>query len=136
MTPNALFQAALQLKGSPWRVVRSDFSGEPPTLEIGLDFARGTQFRCPQCAELCGVYDTVQKRWRHLNFFQYRCELVATVPRLRCPQHGVHLVSVPWASQGSGFTLLFEAFVMLLASRCPWRRLADWSMKKTPGSGA
>jgi len=119
MTPNALFQAALQLKGSTWRVVRSDFSGEPPTLEIGLDFARGSQFRCPQCAELCGAYDSVEKRWRHLNFFQYRCELVAAVPRLHCPEHGVHLVSVPWASEGSGFTLLFEAFVMLLAQQMP-----------------
>ena len=76
MSPNALFQAALQLKGTPWRVVRSDFNGDPPTLEIGLDFARGSQFRCPQCGELCGAYDTVEKRWRHLNFFQYRCELV------------------------------------------------------------
>jgi len=47
MTPNELFQTALPLEGSPWRVVRSDFSGEPPTLEIGLDFARGSRFRCP-----------------------------------------------------------------------------------------
>ena len=119
MTSNELFQAALQLKGGPWRVVRSDFSGEPPTLEIVLDFARGSQFRCPQCAELCGAYDSVKKRWRHLNFFQYRCELVAAVPRLHCPEHGVQLVSVPWASEGSGFTLLFEAFVMLLAQQMP-----------------
>jgi transposase len=119
MSPNELFQAALQLKGSPWRVVRSDFSGEPPTLEIGLDFARGSQFRCPECGELCGAYDTVEKRWRHLNFFQYRCELVARVPRLRCPQHGVHLASVPWAREGSGFALLFEALVMLLAQQMP-----------------
>jgi transposase len=29
------------------------------------------------------------------------------------------LVSVPWASEGSGFTLLFEAFVMLLAQQMP-----------------
>ena len=119
MSPNALFQAALQLKGTPWRVVRSDFNGEPPTLEIGLDFARGSQFPCPQCGELCGAYDTVEKRWRHLNFFQYRCELVATVPRLHCAEHGVHLVRVPWASEGSGFSLLFEAFVMLLAKQMP-----------------
>src|ERR1700733_5342658 len=59
MSPNALFQAALQLQGTPWRVVRSDFSGDPPTLEIGLDFARGSQFPCPQCGELCGA-----KRYR------------------------------------------------------------------------
>jgi len=54
MTPNVLFQAALQLKGSPWRVVRSDFSGEPPTLEIGLDFARGSQFRERSCCDVAG----------------------------------------------------------------------------------
>jgi len=66
MTSNELFHGALQRKGSPWRVLRSDLSGDPLTLEIGLDFARGSQFRCPGCGELCGAYDTVQKRWRHL----------------------------------------------------------------------
>ena len=59
MTPNQLFQAALQLEGSPWRVVHTDFSGQPPALEIGLEFVRGSQFHCPQCGELCGVHDTV-----------------------------------------------------------------------------
>jgi transposase len=39
------------------------------------------------------------------------------VPRLDCSEHGVQLVSVPSASEGSGFTLLFEAFVMLLAQQ-------------------
>ena len=119
MTPNQLFQAALQLEESPWRVVRTDFSGQPPALEIGLEFVRGSQFHCPQCGELCGVHDTVEKRWRHLNFFQYRCELLARVPRVWCRQDGVHLAQVPWASEGSGFTLLFEAFVMLLAQQMP-----------------
>src|SRR6266478_6098164 len=119
MTPNQLFQAALQLERSPWRVVRTDFSGQPPALEIGLEFVRGSQFHCPQCGELCGVHDTVEKRWRHLNFFQYRCELLARVPRVWCRQDGVHLSQVPWASAGSGFTLLFEAFVMLLAQQMP-----------------
>src|SRR5271166_6183393 len=133
MSPNALFQAALQLKGTPWRVVRSDFSGEPPTLEIGLDFARGSQFPCPQCGELCGAYDTVEKRWRHLNFFQYRCELVATVPRLHCAEHGVHLLRVPWASEGSGFTLLGVARRAGLARRS--RHRLEVGPALCPGTG-
>jgi len=99
MTPDELFQAALQLAGTPWRVARSDFSGKPPILEIVLEFVRGSQFHCPQCGQLCGVHDTMQKRWRHLNFFQYRCELVANVPRVWCQQDGVHLINeLPWAS--------------------------------------
>jgi transposase len=87
-------------------------------LEIVLDFVRGSQFHCPKCGQLCAVHDTTQKRWRHLNFFEYRCELVASVPRVSCAQHGVHLIGqLPWASTSSGFTLLFEAFVMVLAEQ-------------------
>jgi transposase len=71
------------------------------------------------------VHDSSQKRWRHLNFFQYRCELVANVPRVWCREDGVHLITeVPWASAGSGFTLLFEAFVMLLAEQMPVAAIA------------
>jgi hypothetical protein len=37
-----------------------------------------------------------------------------------CQQDGVYLVKeLSWASAGSGFTLLFEAFVMLLAEQMP-----------------
>lgn len=125
MTPDELFEAALQLKGTGWRVARSDFSGKPPVLEIELEFNRGSQFHCPQCGQLCGVHDSSQKRWRHLNFFQYRCELVANVPRVWCREDGVHLIGdLPWASAGSGFTLLFEAFVMLLAEQMPVAAIA------------
>ena len=125
MTPDELFEKALQLAGTPWRVTSSDFSGQPPVLEIVLEFRRGSQFPCPQCGQLCAVHDTTPKRWRHLNFFQYRCELVANVPRVGCPEHGTHLITqLPWASPGSGFTLLFEAFVMLLAEQMPVAAIA------------
>jgi transposase len=47
------------------------------------------------------------------------------VPRVWCRQDGVHLVAgLPWASSGSGFTLLFEAFVMLLAQQMPVAAIA------------
>jgi transposase len=125
VSPDKLFEAALQLQGTPWRVIHSDFSGQPPVLEIVLNFVGGSQFHCPKCGQLCGVHDTAQKRWRHLNFFQYRCELVASVPRVWCRQDGVHLIDqLPWASAGSGFTLLFEAFVMLLAEQMPVAAIA------------
>src|SRR5262245_40512131 len=45
--------------------------------------------------------------------------LHARVPRIECPEHGVRLVTVPWARPGSGFTLLFEAFVMTLVKGMP-----------------
>jgi len=38
--------------------------------------------------------------------------LVADVPRVNCPEHGVVMTDVPWAEPGSGYTALFEALVI------------------------
>jgi transposase len=61
----------------------------------------------------------VEKRWRHLDFFQYQTELVARVPRVKTPEGAVLQVEVPWARPGSGFTLMFEAWAMLLCGEMP-----------------
>ena len=60
-----------------------------------------------------------------MNFFQYRCELVAKVPRTWCRKDGVHQVQVPWAREGSGFTLTMEALMMLLSAEMPVDAMAD-----------
>lgn len=79
-----LFQAALGL-GEPWRVVESSFDGDQRRLELRIDFERGARFACPECERAgCEVHDTVEKRWRHLDFFQHEAYLVARVPRVRC----------------------------------------------------
>ena len=81
MTPEILFAQELLLQGSGYTVTKCTFEGEPKKLILGLDFKAGTKFKCPDCAEVAGAHDTVEKKWRHLNFFQYECELVARVPR-------------------------------------------------------
>lgn len=124
MEANQLFAMALGL-GKYWTVVGSRFEGEPKKLELQLEPARGLHWKCPAC-ERCGpVHDLVEKRWRHLNFFQYECELVAKVPRCRCEEHGVRQVEVPWARTGSGFTLMFEALAMLLCQQMPVAEVAE-----------
>jgi transposase len=75
----------------------------------------GSLMPCPCCGKLCALYDAELKRWRHLNFWQHATYLSARVPRVECPQHQVRQVKVPWARPESGFTLMFEAFVMALA---------------------
>jgi len=124
MTPEELFTAALGL-GQQWRVVECRFEGEPKRLELRIEHVPGQHFECPHCKALCGVHDTLERRWRHLNFFQYRCELVARVPRTWCRTDGVHQVQVPWARQGSGFTLLMEASILLLSAEMPVDAMAD-----------
>jgi transposase len=121
-----LFTAALGLSG-PWRVVRSEFDPEGTRLDLYLDFARGARFACParDCAhDRCPVHDSAEHTWRHLDFFQHKAFLHARLPRVRCPEHGVRQVSVPWARPGSGFTLLFEALVLRFATAMPVAKIA------------
>jgi transposase len=114
-----LFQLALGLV-PPWMVADAKFDADKKRLDIEIDFKTGGRFACPECGQAdCPVHDTVKKTWRHLNFFQHQAFLHARVPRIDCSKCGVRLVSVPWARPGSGFTLLFEAFVMTLVKGMP-----------------
>lgn len=122
----AVFGAALGLV-PPWRVVSVEFDKDAGTLDIGLDFLRGSRFACPEdgCPQgACPVHDTTEKRWRHLDFFEHQAFLSARVPRVECPGHGVHLVAVPWARPGSGFSLLMEAAMLTFAAEMPVAPLA------------
>jgi len=70
------------------------------------------------------VHDTQVKRLRHLNFFQHECYLEVRVPRVRLPDGKVVLVEPDWVGKLSGFTLLFEALVLLLAQQMPFAGVA------------
>jgi transposase len=122
-----LFTTALGL-GEPWRVSRAEFVEESGRLDLQVTYQRGVRFSCPEpeCGQdRCPVHDTVEKTWRHLDFFQHKAFLHARVPRVRCPEHGVRLVAVPWARPGSGFTVLFEALVLTFAKAMPMSKVAQ-----------
>jgi transposase len=92
---------------------------KPSELRLEVEAARGAHYPCPECAALCKAHDFAEFTWRHLNFFQHHCLIKARVPRVKCPEHGLLRITVPWARPGSGFTLLFEQVVMLLAREMP-----------------
>ncbi len=81
----------------PWQPDRVTFSVEGKRLGLHIDSPRGSRFACPVCGQECPGHDTVESQWRHLDFFQHAAYLHARVPRVKCPEHGVHQVPVPWA---------------------------------------
>ena len=110
-----IFTLALGLQ-EPWSVTKAAFveakEGERE-LHLTIGFKKGHRFQVPG-SEPRTAYDTVERTWRHLNFFQHRCYIHASVPRIRIDEHHISMVEVPWARPQSGFTLLFEAYQMLL----------------------
>jgi transposase len=120
----ALFTSALGLQ-APWvvREVRLD------TAKHRIDFdveCKQPLLACPACgAAGQKVHDRLQRSWRHLDFFQYEAWLHAEVPRVGCTACGkTTQMSVPWAREGSGFTLLFEALALTLCKDLPVRQAA------------
>ncbi len=114
MVTEKIFEAALGI-GSPWFIAGMNFEANQRKLNIRVDFEVGSRFAVPEQSGEHPVHDTVTKTYRHLNFFQHECELAVRVPRVKLPDGKVVQVTPPWAGKLSGFSLLFEAFVLLLA---------------------
>lgn len=109
MNTTDIFAAALNLP-KPWSIAKVEFkpdSAGAMELHIEISFPKGSKFSCPECEVETTAYDTKPRSWRHLNFFQYKTYIHADLPRVKCGEHGVKTISVPWAREGSGFTLLF-----------------------------
>ena len=105
----------------PWEITGQllDTDKTPHELRLTIQAGRGERYPCPVCRALCHAHDFKEMTWRHLNFFQHHCLITAAVPRVRCQEHGVKQIEVPWARKGSKFTLLFEQAAMILVREMP-----------------
>lgn len=122
LTQKDLFAKALLVE-KPWFVHDINFDQNAGKLEIWIDFERGSSFYYED-KEL-GIeghfkaYDTTEKTWRHLNFFQYQCYLHAWIPRVDLGNGKIRQVQAPWEGHAPGFTLLFEALILELVKVMP-----------------
>ena len=114
-----LFEAALGL-APPWSVTGVKFDEAAKLLTIEIDFKAGSRFTADGAVGKHPVHDTVVKTYRHLNFFQHECHLQVRTPRVKLPDGAVRLVQPDFAGKLSGFTLLFEALILLLAQQMPF----------------
>lgn len=118
MNIETLFEMALHIT-SPWYISSLEFIKEKKRLNINIDFKKGASFYYESKEE--GIkgdfkaYDTVKKEWRHLNFFENECYIIARIPRIDAGNGKVRQIKAPWEGFSSGFTLLFEALILQLA---------------------
>jgi transposase len=120
----SLFARALKVE-PPWVVTKVEFQENEGVIKVYIDFPRGSVFCCPACGKEVKAYDTTQKGWRHLSFFQYACYLVVRLPRITCPVDGILQIDVPWARDGADFTFLFESFAMTLVREMPVNKVSQ-----------
>jgi len=134
MQDRELYKQILGIQ-SPWRVEDVDLDTAKREVLVWLGTSE-QQLPCPECGASCPRHDARQRRWRHLDTCQFQTTLCADVPRVRCEEHGVRQIKVPWAEPGSGFSALFEALVISWlreASVSAVARLFDLSWNSVAG---
>lgn len=113
-----LFEHSMGL-GPEWEVSDVWFEqpeGGPERLHVRVARVPGEAVPCPECGRRCGVYDSRERTWRHLDIWQYETVVHCAVPRADCPEHGARTVRMPWEVRpNSHFTALFEAQVLVMA---------------------
>jgi transposase len=96
---------------TPWHVEQVELKLDVGQVLIRVEGSSTAEI-CPECGEPRPRYDAIERRWRHLDTCQYQTILIATVPRIKCDEHGVKQVRIPWSEEHSRFTALFEALVI------------------------
>lgn len=112
MRDTELYRRLLGLE-APWKVARVELDVKERRVDVYAEHAKRKTWPCPECDAPCGLHDHDEERtWRHLDSCQFETHLHARLPRIRCDEHGVRQVRVPWAEPKSRFTLLFESFAI------------------------
>ena len=114
-----LFESALGIT-DPWFIDSVKFDEAAKTLTVLINFKAGSRFAVSGFDGEHGAHDTVTKTYRHLNFFQHECHLQVRTPRVKLPNGSVRLVEPDFAGRLNGFTLLFEALILMLAGQMPF----------------
>ena len=126
MNSTEIFSLALGLE-SPWKIEKVEIKlaeNSIKELHLHIGYNKGYQFKDKE-GVLCSVYDTKDREWRHMNFFEHHCYLHCPVPRIKTSEGKVQQVDVPWARKQSGFTLLFEALAMsFIENEMPTNKVA------------
>jgi transposase len=118
MQDTELYEALLGLK-NPWRVTKVKLDSAAGRVDVWVENFPGTKWDCPECKIKASVYDHSEERvWRHLDTCQFGTYIHARMPRVKCSDHGIRQVSVPWAEPGSRFTLLYENRVIDTLKEC------------------
>jgi transposase len=112
MRDTDLYRHLLGLE-TPWTVARVELSVKEQRVDVWAEHAEGTSWPCPECGAQLAIYDHAPDRaWRHLDSCQFMTFLRARPPRVKCPDHGVKQVRLPWAEPKARFTAMFERFAI------------------------
>ncbi|MFA8436521.1 MAG: hypothetical protein ACEPOZ_18590 [Marinifilaceae bacterium] len=99
-----LIRMALNLPQN-WEISRIEFAGketQSKSLHININYTGGSNLT-NTLGENYAIHDSIDRTFRHLNFFQHNCYIHCKVPRIREINGKIRQVQIPWSIHPSGF---------------------------------
>ena len=88
-----------------WDVTDFDINDKTEEVHVTLSYLESDY---KENGEVYSIYDyRPERKWRHLDLWQYKTYITASVPRIKTAQ-GVKSIAVPWAEDFDRITGLFE----------------------------
>ena len=110
---------------TPWIIEKIDVHSPTKTVNVFISFETGSKFSCSQCNKMSTVYDSNYRVWRHLDLCDYRCYLNIKIPRTKCTEHGVKVISHhPFGRQDIHYSFKLEALIMAKAKTVSIRAMS------------
>lgn len=134
MDDKQLYRQLLGLT-APWEVESVDLDVEHEEVTVHVAWVGSSNLlEGPECQQMGARHDTREaRRWRHLDSCGFTTYLEARVPRMRCAEHGVKTVAVPWSSPHSRFTRAFECFAIKVLQSAQVQRKAAGLLRLSSG---
>lgn len=110
MDMDELLERVLALP-EPWEITGAELDEASKTVEVMVTYT-GSSAPCPECGKSSKRHDAVERRWRHLDLCNHQTWIVCRIPRVRCEEHKVRTLQVPWADGWTRFTAQFECVVI------------------------
>jgi len=118
MRDTELYRQLLGL-AAPWSVAKVELNTAGGRVDVWVEHKAKARFACPQCRKQAPLHDHAAERtWRHLDTCQFQTLIHARAPRVRCPEHGVLQVELPWAEPHGRFTCLMERLIIDVLLQC------------------
>jgi len=95
-------------------------------LVIDIEPRRNSRPICPECGKKRSVYDRQPKRlFEYLPLWSYKAFFRYAPRRVKCPEHGVKVESLPWAYGKERTTLSYQVYLARWAKRLSWKETAE-----------
>lgn len=98
---------------TPWKIDKIEVHHATKTVNVFIDFERGTLFPCSKCKKQSKVHDSTYRTWRHLDICDYRCYLNIKIPRTMCQEDGVKVIkNHPFGRMDTHYSFQYERLIM------------------------